>query len=567
MATSDPSQQPPGRVGQPVAGQALPQATPLGSPQPIPQAQPMPQAQPLPAGQAAGARPVAIQSDPSAPRIYQHDKEDEESGEELTSTAMKQSPPWLISAVVHMLLLIILGLLALAMPGKDQVSLNVEMEEEDIWAEKLGEQVELDALGVEDAEVITEPELAFTELPEVDDPFAAPPELELFKTGDMATSDIEARIPGMALKGREEGAKQALGERYGGNKETRDAVALGLLWLARQQREDGSWSLCGPYSDGVADLEFDNPLAATAMALLAFQGNGVTHKKGKFRQNVALGWRWLLKQQGPDGNFFQRGPYRHQFYTQAQCAIAVCELYGMSEDPKYKVPAEKATKYLIDSQGDLGGWKYSPKARSDLSVTGWVVMALQSAKMAGLEVPDEVFERIGGFLDKMATDGGSRYKYESGKPPSVTMTAEGLLCRQYLGWARSDPRLAKGVEYITHPVNLINFDKGRNVYYWYYATQVAHHMEGDYWQRWNEVMRQELPEQQVKKRRAGDRRDESGSWDPLSPTADQWEAFGGRLYVTCLSIYMLEVYYRHLPLYTKVYNELLESDRNKRFEE
>ena len=31
--------------------------------------------------------------------------------------------------------------------------------------------------------------------------------------------------------------------------------------------------------------------------------------------------------------------------------------------------------------------------------------------------------------------------------------------------------------------------------------------------------------------------------------ADQWGQHGGRLYTTCLSIYMLEVYYRHLPIY------------------
>ena len=39
---------------------------------------------------------------------------------------------------------------------------------------------------------------------------------------------------------------------------------------------------------------------------------------------------------------------------------------------------------------------------------------------------------------------------------------------------------------------------------------------------------------------------ERGSWDPHG---DQWGSQGGRLYVTCLSLYMLEVYYRYLPLY------------------
>jgi hypothetical protein len=65
-------------------------------------------------------------------------------------------------------------------------------------------------------------------------------------------------------------------------------------------------------------------------------------------------------------------------------------------------------------------------------------------------------------------------------------------------------------------------------------------MDGDDWNRWNQVMRQAIPEAQTK---TGNDR---GSWPPAG---DRWGAHGGRLYVTCLSIYMLEVYYRHLPIY------------------
>jgi len=127
------------------------------------------------------------------------------------------------------------------------------------------------------------------------------------------------------------------------------------------------------------------------------------------------------------------------------------------------------------------------------------------------------------------------------------MTAEALLCRQYLGWPRNDDRLLDGVDWITQPENLVNYDRDRDVYYWYYATQVAHHMGDPYWKQWNEVMRQQVPEHQVKHGR------EAGSWDPTLPTRDEWEAHGGRLYVTCLSIYMLEVYYRHMPIYSNVF--------------
>jgi hypothetical protein len=178
-----------------------------------------------------------------------------------------------------------------------------------------------------------------------------------------------------------------------------------------------------------------------------------------------------------------------------------------------------------------------------MSVTGWFVMALQSARMAGIEVPSPVFERIEEFLDSVSRgdsagyDVGSRYAYQPRHGATLALTAEGLLCRQYLGWPHDDPRLAAGVEYLV--ANLPEWNK-RNVYYWYYATQVLHHMEGKPWQMWNDQMRQLLPDHQEKRGR------ERGSWDPRG---DRWGDAGGRLYVTCLSLYVLEVYYRHLPLY------------------
>jgi hypothetical protein len=56
------------------------------------------------------------------------------------------------------------------------------------------------------------------------------------------------------------------------------------------------------------------------------------------------------------------------------------------------------------------------------------------------------------------------------------MTAEALLCRQYLGWDRNDPRMLEGARLLlNHPVD---YDDDENVYYWYYATQMLHHMGG-----------------------------------------------------------------------------------------
>jgi hypothetical protein len=128
-----------------------------------------------------------------------------------------------------------------------------------------------------------------------------------------------------------------------------------------------------------------------------------------------------------------------------------------------------------------------------------------------------------------------------GQAKKLSMTAEGLLCRQYLGWPRNDKRLNRGVDVLVK--NLPSSDEGKtHVYYWYYAAQVCHHMEGDPWRKWNYAMREALPALQIREGK------ERGSWDP---TMDETTGVngGGRLFVTCLATYSLEVYYRHLPIY------------------
>jgi len=456
----------------------------------------------------------------------------------LPEVAVRYAPAWLISAIVHTLLFVILALIMLPQMWRPEVELTAE-----IYAEKLGEQVEFDSpFAGNDPENVEEPILTPPDLPEVANPFAAPPSVEMVANGVTATSDIQASAIGYALQGREEGRKRSLLAAYGGNALTEAAVNRGLEWLARQQLKDGSWSLQGPYTLGGQD---ENHAAATAMALLTFQGAGHTHKQGRFRDNVRRGWDWLLQQQDAEGNFFHSGGFNHRFYTQGQCSIALCEILGMTRDERFREPAIKAIDHILRSQSDEGGWRYSPNVDSDISVTGWIVMALQSARMAGLEVPSATLQRVERFLDRIAVENGAKYPYQKGREATLAMTAEAILMRQYLGWPRTAERMIRGLDWITQPVHLISFEKDkRDVYFWYYAAQACHHMEGEHWKQWNSVMRQVLPEQQVKTGK------EAGSWDPLHPVEDAWANEGGRLYVTCLTIYCLEVYYRHLPLYS-----------------
>ncbi|MCP4191902.1 MAG: terpene cyclase/mutase family protein [Planctomycetaceae bacterium] len=452
-----------------------------------------------------------------------------EPDDPVRQNLVNATPPWLISLLLHMGLLLVMGLILLPTVAPKALQISAQ------FADDFGDQLEEDSIRVAlDDEESLEQVLTPDDLPEVEQPLVAPAEVQLDPLGLNSTSELIAPHIGVALTGREPGMKKALLAAYGGNAMTEEAVTMGLEWLKKNQLPDGSWSLAGPYADGGYN---ENPTAATAMALLAFLGAGNTHKAGNFKAVVKRGSDALLKMQKKDGDFFKGNVAHHRLYSQAQAMIAICELYGMTKDSRLREPAQLSVDYAVKTQDSLGGWRYRPGFDSDTSVTGWFVMGLQSAMMAGLEVPSETLERISGYLDRVVAADGARYGYQPGNDATYPMTAEALLCRQYLGWKKDDPRLQNGVEIIgDEPMNM----QQRNVYYWYYATQVLHHMGGDAWDNWNRVMRKELPATQT---RAGAER---GSWSPID---DQWGTHGGRLYVTCLSLYMLEVYYRHLPIY------------------
>ena len=303
---------------------------------------------------------------------------------------VRGSPPWLISAVIHMLALIVFGLLFLV----SELDLPLQLEAR--YAERLGEFEDIADLDlpVTDQDIEIEDIVQPTELPIVNDPLSAPPVAPIDPRGATMTSPQAPTAIGMALTGREPGMKQALTLAYGGNALTQKAVEEGLNWLARNQQKDGSWSLRGPYRDGGSS---ENRQAATAMALLAFQGDGHTHQpigNDKYSGVVRRGWQWLLKTQNSDGYFKGDVPYNHQLYTHAQCTIAICELYGMTRDEDFREPAQRAIDFAVKIQTEKGGWRYYPETDEDLSVTGWFAMALQSARMAGLFVPSETFDRL-----------------------------------------------------------------------------------------------------------------------------------------------------------------------------
>ena len=225
-------------------------------------------------------------------------------------------------------------------------------------------------------------------------------------------------------------------------------------------------------------------------------------------------------------------------YSHGLAAITLCEAYAMTQDRELMQPAQLSINHIVYAQDPVGGgWRYQPRQPGDTSAVGWQLMALKSGHMAYLQVPPVTVQGAMRFLDSVQSDSGAKYGYTSpGAGPATT--AVGLLCRMYLGWKKDNGALHRGVEFLSKRGPSPN-----NMYYNYYATQVMRHFEGEMWENWNTPMRDSLVKSQIKKGH------EEGSWH--MGRGDHGSERGGRLYCTSMATMILEVYYRHLPIYGK----------------
>jgi hypothetical protein len=226
----------------------------------------------------------------------------------------------------------------------------------------------------------------------------------------------------------------------------------------------------------------------------------------------------------------------------------------MTGDPLVKPAAAKACRFIAASQHPArGGWRYTPGSDSDLSVSGWMLVALRSGRLAGVDVDPRTLAGVRTLLDQSSVSGDpAKYLYNPVSPQqrpsrlsSACMTAVGTLGRLHTGWAPSDPRVRQAATKLLElkPVYGTPTQRTRDCYLWYYASQVLVHTGGDPWADWFDALADQLERSQE---RFGPI---AGSWDPLGTVPDRWGAYGGRIYVTCLHLLTLEVPDRRLPTY------------------
>ncbi len=381
---------------------------------------------------------------------------------------------------------------------------------------------------------------------------------ELFSTHATETSpkpnaNASTLFASSSLEGRSSVNRKRLAMQNGASKESEAAVDAALIWFAAHQAVDGSWSTemsdkpCnGRCRHGTIEIGSPKRIAATGLALLCFLGAGHTHKQGDYRDVVYKAINYLTnaiktnlpnaRDFRPNGRFLaDNAPY--EMYEHGIAVLAMCEAYEMTADSILRMPCEVGIDFIQRSQHPDGSWGYRPSTSGDLSIVGWQMMALKSAKKIGFKVRSEVIQRMDKFLDSQQSESGSYYGYRSTQKEACT-TSIGLLIRLYRGWSRTDPRILKGTQYIA--------DLGPSsdgIYYNYYATQLLFHMKFEKWAQWNVTNRDYLVREQAKEGH------EKGSW---YFGRSHFNEVGGRLYCTAMATLTLEVYYRFMPIYSEI---------------
>ena len=308
------------------------------------------------------------------------------------------------------------------------------------------------------------------------------------------------------------------------------AIAKGLKSLAAEQGEDG----------GFGAGRWGKNIAVSALACIALMADGNLPGRGQYGHNVERGLEFVLKSANETGLLAAEttnGPmYGHGFAT-----LFLGEVYGMTKgggetalSSRVHETLVKACTLIERSQNNEGGWRYNPVPYdADISVTICQIMALRSARNAGIEVPKEVIDRAVEYVRKCQNaDGGFRYQASAGFS-AWPRSAAGVASLYYAGIYQDDA-IDRGISYLlSNALPGQTPGPGAHFYYGhYYAVQAMYLAGGDNWAKWWPAIRSDLIRTQQN----------DGAWQDPSV---------GPVYGTSMALIILQMPKRFLPIFQK----------------
>ncbi|MCK6449166.1 MAG: hypothetical protein L6Q99_22445 [Planctomycetes bacterium] len=441
---------------------------------------------------------------------------------------------------------------------------SAEPSTSDEWLEALAPAASSAASERENAVAGHEPERHELAAPVEDRPVAPAPAPLALAAPPPARDELpvpKRELDDTPFKNRSGVEKARALELYGGSRETEAAVAKGLAYLARIQRSRGNWG-----DERARDAKYGEiAIGKTGLALLAFLGAGHTQSSAtEHSAVVARALEFLVAAQDPaTGHFGDGEAYGHGIAT-----YALSECYALTGDETLRAPLERAVAHVLANQNRrrdprlFGGWSYYyadgrvfdrwPRT----AITVWQVMALESARLAGLDVPRSVFDDARTFLENARDPREDWYRYShdperlnSGWPTLPASTPAALFALALFGEDLASAKYAEPRRFVLERApreyrrgnddEFVLLGQG-NLYFWYYGTLAMFRTGGESWKRWNAAMKDVLVRGQSA----------DGSWRPIDVYANYAEDDErDKSYTTAMCVLSLEVYYRYyLPL-------------------
>ena len=263
------------------------------------------------------------------------------------------------------------------------------------------------------------------------------------------------------------------------------AIDSGLRFLAGQQTADGAFGTSG----------YQRNVAICALSGMAMMASGSTPGRGPYGKPLDRCVDYLLENTQQNGFICDapassHGPmYGHGFAT-----LFLAQAYGMSSHPQLREKLSLAVKLICSTQNPEGGWRYQPQpTEADISVTVCQMMALRSARNAGLHVPNQTVDRCIDYVRKSQnSDGGFRYML-SGGPSDFPRSAAGVVALFSAGVYEGDA-IKRGLVYLSRFVpRRRRFVRTSHYFYGhYYAVQAMWHAGDAAWDAWYPAIRDEL---------------------------------------------------------------------------
>jgi len=298
--------------------------------------------------------------------------------------------------------------------------------------------------------------------------------------------------------------------------EAERAIDAGLRWLAAQQNADGSWGM--RYHE-----------ASTALALMAFMLKGHFPEKGPYGEAMDKAVGFLVERARQGGGYMGVNMYEHGLAT-----LALSEVWGMSNRKEIRDTLKRAVEVILRAQSPRGGWRYEPRPRdADISVTVMQIVALASAREAGIHVPSQTIDKALHYVKGLQVKGSGGFGYTGPSRPEFARSAAGVMALLMCG-ERDSREVIIGLEYLRQLPHS-KFTTGKFYYYGhYYAIQAMYQAGESYYQEWYPHVSEALLARQG----------EDGSWRG-------GEGGSGPSISTSMSILVLGVPYRFLPIYQR----------------